>query len=95
MLPTFQLGTSNAFAKRVKAKYQGSSTKITGREPGRLYHVICNVACVILFVVLMMKLLPTQSDSNNCEIQTIIAGVLDVAGTCGLVVLPILVHIVP
>jgi len=63
MLPTF---TSNAFAKRVKAEYQGYSTKITGREPGRLYHVVCNVVFLILFVVLMMKLLPTQSDSKNC-----------------------------
>ena len=34
----------------------------TGREPGRFDHVPCDVVCVVLCVVSIIKLLPTQSD---------------------------------
>ena len=65
----------------------------TGREPGRFHHVPRDVACVVLCVVLIIELLPTQSDSKYCktEVKTIVdvvAGVLDVAGTYGSAVLP-------
>ena len=36
----------------------------TGREPGRFHHVPRDVACVVLCVVLIIELLPTQSDSK-------------------------------
>ena len=32
----------------------------TGREPGRFHHVPRDVACVVLCVVLIIELLPTQ-----------------------------------
>ena len=38
----------------------------TGREPGRFYHVPRDVVCVVLCVVLIIELLPTQSDSKYC-----------------------------
>ena len=39
----------------------------TGREPGRFDHVSRDVACVCgLCVVLIIELLPTQSDSKYC-----------------------------
>ena len=38
----------------------------TGREPGRFHHVPRDVACVVLCVVLIIELLPTQSDSKYC-----------------------------
>ena len=38
----------------------------TGREPGRFDHVPHDVACVVLCVVLIIELLPTQSDSKYC-----------------------------
>ena len=38
----------------------------TGREPGRFDHVPRDVACVVLCVVLIIELLPTQSDSKHC-----------------------------
>ena len=52
-----------------------------------------DVVCVVLCVVLIIELLPTQSDSKYCktEVKTIVdvvAGVLDVAGTYGSAVLP-------
>ena len=56
-----------------------------GREPGRFDHVPRDVTCVVLCVVLIIELLPTQSAS---KLQTIIAGVLDVTGTYGSAVLP-------
>ena len=34
----------------------------TGREPGRFHHVPRDVACVVLII----ELLPTQSDSKYC-----------------------------
>ena len=60
----------------------------TEREPGRFHHVPHDVACVVLII----ELLPTQSDSKYCPaLQTIvdvITGVLDVARTYESAVLP-------
>ena len=51
-----------------------------------------DVVCVVLCVVLIIEILPTQSDSKYCpalQLQTIVvAGVLDVAGTYRSAVLP-------
>ena len=40
----------------------------TGREPGRFNHVPRDVQCVVLCVVLIIKLLPTHSDSKYCPV---------------------------
>ena len=37
-----------------------------GREPGRFHHVPRDIVCVVLCVVLIIELLPTQSDSKCC-----------------------------
>ena len=36
------------------------------REPGRFYHVSHDLVCVVLGMLLMIELLPTQSDLNHC-----------------------------
>ena len=56
----------------------------TGREPGRFIHVPRDVACVVLCVVLIIELLPTQSDSKYCPA---LKNAIVVAGTYGSAVL--------
>ena len=49
-----------------------------GREPGRTDHVPRDVLCVVLCVVLIIELLPTQSVLSG---TSAVIGVLDVAET--------------
>ena len=52
--------------QQMVASKPGSSPK-TGRNPGRFDHVPRDVACMVLCVVLIIKLLPTQSDLSNAQ----------------------------
>ena len=36
------------------------------KEPGKFNHISHDVACVVLCVVLIIELLPTQSGSKHC-----------------------------
>ena len=55
-----------------------------GREPGRFNHVPRDVVCMVLCVVLITELLPTQSDSKYCPA---LKNAIVVAGTYGSAVL--------